>query len=162
VKLLGATCSELGFNYDPFGDSFTAYTPFAPQTAVTPADTEIYSEAAKGDFEFGAGPLPAWQAQFAAKLGELAQANGCRLVMLNIPVLADAAGPKLRERVFWPGIFKGDFWLVGLPPAKMFGGLTDQQLHWLFTNVGHLNKNGMMYFTPLITPALLQIYETRR
>jgi hypothetical protein len=161
VKLLGCTCSELGFNYDTLSDSFTAFTPFSPQTGATPADTEIFSSNVKNDFAFGNDPLPAWQTHFAAKLAELAQANRCKLVMLSIPVLADAPVTDLRERAFWPDIFKGSFWMVGVPPAKMFAGLTDQQLHWLFTNSGHFNKNGMQYFTPLITPALLQIYETQ-
>jgi hypothetical protein len=161
VKLLGCTCSELGFNYDTLSDNFTVFTPFSPQPGVTAADTKIYSSAAKNDFEFGNEHLPAWQAHFAAKLEELAQTNRCKLVMLHLPVLADAPVTGIRERAFWPDIFKGDFWLVGIPPAKLFAGLTDQQLHWLFTNSAHFNKNGMQYFTPLITPALLEIYETR-
>jgi hypothetical protein len=160
VKLLGCTCSELGFNYDKLGDHFTAFTPFTPQTAATSADTEIYSPAATNDFQLGREPLPAWQVHFAGKLSELAQTHGCRLVMLTIPVLADAPVAAIRERASWPEIFHGDFWMIGIPPAKLFAGLTDQQLHWLFTNSGHFNKNGMTYFTPLITPALLQIYET--
>jgi hypothetical protein len=161
AKLLGATCSELGFNYDKLSDNFTTFTPFTPRTAALPGDTEIYDLAAKNDFEFGKTPLPAWQSHFAGKLAELAQTNGCKMVMLNLPVLADAPVTTIRERTFWPDIFRDNFWLVGIPPAKLFGGLNDQELHWLFTNSGHFNKNGMQYFTPLITPALLQIYETR-
>lgn len=160
VKLLGATCSEVGFSYDTMGDHFTAFTPFVPHTGVTPADTEVYSRQAKNDFEFGASPLPEWQVHFASKLSELAQTNGCKMVMLHLPVLADASVPVIRERTFWPEIFKGDFSMIGIPPAKLFAGLNDQELHWLFTNIGHFNKNGMTYFTPLITPALLQIYES--
>jgi len=162
VKLLGCTCSELGFNYDTLSDNFTAFTPFIPHTGATPADTEIYSSGIKNDFEFGREPVPAWQAHFAGKLAELAQTNECKLVMLSLPVLADAPVTDIRERVFWPDFFKGAFWLVGIPPAKLFAGLTDGQLHWLFTNSAHFNKNGMQYFTSLITPALLQIYEGRR
>jgi len=160
VKLLGATCSELGFNYDTLSDNFTAFTPFVPHTGAKPSDTEVYSRGVKNDFEFGSASLPAWQLYFAGKLGELAQANGCKLVMLNLPVLADASVSTIRERVFWPEIFQDDFWMAGIPPAKLFAGLSDQQLHWLFTNSGHLNKNGMTYFTPLVCPALLQLYET--
>jgi hypothetical protein len=158
VKFLGTICAELGFNHD-LGVHFTDFTPFSPRTPVTPADTEIYSPAGSNDFEFGTEPLPAWQAHFAGVVANLARTNGCKMVMLNIPVLADAPEMVIRERTFWPRIFPGDFWLIGVPPAKLFGGLTDQELHWLFINSGHFNKNGMKYFTPLITPALLQIYE---
>ena len=161
VKLLGCTCSELGFNYAKLGDRFTAFTPFSPRTAVTPADAEIYSPGVKNDFEFGQEPLPAWQARFAGKLGELARTHGCKMVMLELPVLADAPVKTIQERAFWPEVFGGDLTMAGIPPAKLFAGLTDQELHWLFTNSGHFNKNGMAYFTPLITPALMQIYETR-
>lgn len=159
VKLLGCTCSELGFNYDTLSDSFTAFTPFTPHTGATPADTEIYSSTGKNDFEFGKTLLPAWQIHFARKLADLARTSQCKLVMLNIPMLADAPMTTIQERAFWPDIFGNNFWLVGVPPAKLFAGLTDQELHWLFTNSAHFNKNGMDYFTPLVTPALLQIYE---
>ena len=161
AMLLGCTRSELGFNYDPTGDNFTAFTPFTPQTSALATDVEIYSAEKKGDFDFGTGHLPDWQLSFARQLGELAQTNGCRLVMLNIPVLADAQVATLPERTFWPDVFRGDFWMVGIPPAKMFGGLSDQEVHRLYVNVAHLNKNGMTYFTGLVTPALLHIYETR-
>lgn len=162
VKLLGCTCSELGFNYDRFCDRFTAFTPFSPHTAATPADVEVYSPAVSDDFEFGHEPVPAWQAHFAGQLAKLAMANGCKLVMLNLPVLADAPVKTIRERAFWPEVFGGDLALAGIPPAKLFAGLTDQELHWLFFNPGHFNQNGMTYFTPLITPALLRIYEACR
>jgi hypothetical protein len=162
VKLLGCTRSELGFNYDALVDNFTAFRPFEPRTGATPADVEIYSAAGKNEFQFGKTPLPDWQIHFAQKLTELARKNGCKLVMLHIPVLSDASAKTIQERACWSEIFGGDFDLVGIPPAKLFAGLTDEQLHWLFTNSGHFNKNGMDYFTPLITPALFQIYEAHR
>jgi len=160
VKLLGCTCSELGFNYDPQADSFTKYTPYAPQTAASPADTEIYSPTAQTHFAFGRDPLPAWQVHFCHRLAELARTNHTRLVMLHIPVLADAPQATIAERAFWPDVFGTNLSMVGIVPAQLFGGLTDEQLHWLFTNSAHFNKNGMAYFTRLITPALLKLYET--
>ena len=98
--------------------------------------------------------------RFCREIADLARTHHTRLVMLNIPVLADASDTTLAERAFWPDIFGGDFSLIGVVPAKLFGGLTDEQLHWLFTNSAHFNENGMVYFTPLITPALLQIFST--
>ena len=159
VKLLGCTSSELGFNYDPLSDNFTSFQPFLPQTPATPADVELYSATGQNDFEFGTGSLPAWQFHFAKRLAELARTNYCKPVMLTIPVLADAPDKTIRERVRWEDLFGGDFNLVGIPPAKLFGGLSDEELHRLFTNIGHFNKNGQDYFTRLITPALLQLYE---
>jgi hypothetical protein len=160
VQLLGCTRSELGFNYDPHADSFTKFTPYTPQTKVSPADTEIYSPADPKHFVFGREPLPAWQVHFCREIADLARTHHTRLVMLHIPVLADAPDTTLAERAFWPDIFGRNFSLVGVVPARLFGGLTDEQLHWLFTNSAHFNENGMVYFTPLITPALLKLYET--
>jgi hypothetical protein len=160
VKLLGCTCSELGFNYDARSDAFTAFIPFKPATVVSPSDTEIYSPAATNDFEFSTTPLPDWQAHFAQLLAELARTNQCQLVLLSIPVLADAPVKTIRERARWPEVFGGDLRMIGIPPAKLFAGMSDEQLHWLFINPAHFNKNGMAYFTALITPALLRIYGT--
>lgn len=160
VKLLGATKSQLGFNYDTMSDNFTDFTPFTPHTGVTPSDTEVYSADHPGDFKFGDATLPAWQMAFATHLSELAAANSTRLVMITIPVLADATATNIQERVRWTDVFRGNFRLLGLPPTRLFNGLTDQQLHWLFTNRKHFNENGMTYFTPLVTPTLLKIYET--
>jgi hypothetical protein len=160
VKLLGCTRSELGFNYDSLSDHFTAFIPFVPPVAVTAADVEIYSPAGKNNFEFSHAPLPDWQVHFARKLAGLARENDCRLVMLSIPVLADAPVTAIRERAFWPEIFQADVSQIGISPARLFTGLSDEELHRLFTNAGHFNKNGMDYFTSLIAPGLIQLYET--
>ena len=159
VKLCGCTRSELGFNYDPMSDHFTAFTPFTPPTGVTPADVEIWPSAGKTHFQIDSAPLPAWQVHFARKLGELARANGCRLVMLHLPVISDADESALRERTDWTQIFGADFPLLGIPAIKLFGGLTNEERHRLFFNTAHFNANGMDYFTPLITPAIVQLYE---
>jgi hypothetical protein len=158
VKLLGCTRSELGFNYDRLSDHFTAFTPFVPRTLATSADVEVYAAGTKTSYDFTHEPLPAWQVHFARKLGELAHAHQCRLVVLNLPVLADAPQKTIRERACWPEVFQADLAMLGIPPAKLFDGLTDEKLHWLFTNSSHFNANGMDYFTPLITPALLEVF----
>jgi len=82
-------------------------------------------------------------------------------VMLHLPVLAEAESrsPVLTERMGWPEIFDGDFRLVGMPSSWLFGGLSDEQVRLLYGDPAHFNRNGQEYFTPLITPALFQIYE---
>jgi len=50
--------------------------------------------------------------------------------------------------------------LLGFPPQKLFAGLNDDEIRKLFAEPYHLNRNGQEYFTGLITPALLKIYET--
>jgi len=41
-------------------------------------------------------------------------------------VLADAPVPVIRERAFWPDLFQGEVAMIGIAPAKLFGGLTDE------------------------------------
>jgi hypothetical protein len=159
VKLLGATRSELGFATGSGGENFNAFTPFTPHTTAMPTDVEVYSSTEKNDFEFASTPLPAWQIHFARKLAKLAGTNGCQLAMLHLPVLADAPVTAIQERAYWPDVFQTQVTLIGISPAKLFAGLTDEQLHWLFTNGAHFNQNGMDYFTRLVTPTLLKIYE---
>ena len=164
VTRLGSLSYRRGFGLKPPADA-TALTAFQPATGVSLADVVEYSAARKSAdqgnaFEFSAVPLPAWQVHFCRQLAELFRQHHVRPVMLHLPVLAEARDPGLKERADWPQIFGGDFSLLGIPPAKLFHGLTDVQLHLLYGDPVHLNRNGQEYFTPLITPALLKIYES--
>ena len=49
--------------------------------------------------------------------------------------------------------------LVGVPAQQMFGSLTDAEILKLYSDQAHLNKNGQDYFTPLIAPVLINLYE---
>jgi len=160
VDSLGASSSELGFNPGaPLYDDYTPFVPFAPHTGARPADVCIYPPATNG-FEFSSQPLPAWQTHFARQLIALAREHNCRLVLLHIPTLDEAQSAVTEERNFWPEALGAEGVILGIPPAKLFGGLTDEEIRKLYLNTGHLNKNGVEHFTPLITPALLQIYDS--
>jgi hypothetical protein len=161
VKQLGCARAELGFDYNRTDVRPATFVPFQPHNGVTPADVQVYSGDKKNDFEFGRTPLPNWQAHFARKLGELTRLHHCRLVMLHLPVLAGASEKNIPERAFWPAVFQTDVPMLGIPAAKLFAGLTDEELHSLFVESLHMNANGMDYFTPLITPSLLQLYESK-
>jgi hypothetical protein len=49
--------------------------------------------------------------------------------------------------------------LMGIPGRQLFAGLTEAEINKLFCDSVHLNENGQKYFTPLITPALIQFHE---
>jgi hypothetical protein len=51
--------------------------------------------------------------------------------------------------------------MIGIPPAKVFSGMTPTDITKLFYDPNHWNKNGQEYFAKLITPALLKEYETQ-
>ena len=64
----------------------------------------------------------------------------------------------IQEREFWPDVLHADVTMMGIPPATLFAGLTDDDVRKLYYNPTHLNKNGQEYFTQIITPRLLEIY----
>jgi hypothetical protein len=158
---LGSFSYRRGFGLHPPAEA-TAFVEFKPATAITPGDTVVFSDATSTNFEFSTAPLPAWQLHYTRKLAALFREKNVQPVMLHLPVLAEVRSPVLAERADWPRIFDGDFKLVGIPPAKLFGGLCDNDVRKLFGDPVHFNRNGQEYFTSLITPALFQIYETTR
>jgi hypothetical protein len=157
---LGSTASELGFT-EIDADPTRPFYPFTPQNGVTADNAVIFSPTTQTNFSFASQPLPAWELHFMRLFADLARQHGTRLVLLNIPVLSDLSEPKLDERAFWPKIFGPNLVLLGVPPPRFFHGLTDADAHKLYFNPGHLNKNGQAYFTSLVLPDLLHIYETQ-
>lgn len=155
---LGSTTSELEFNQIDAKPP-VPFTSYIPETGATPADACIYSPATKTNFVFGIKPLPALDSHFLHQLGALARAHGTRLIFLHIPVLDEAQTPTINERAFWPDYLGSSLIMLGIPPARMFAGLTPSQAEKLYFNPTHLNKNGQEYFTTLILSSLLTIYN---
>jgi len=144
------------------------YTPFTPQGMAKPDDVCIYSGTNASHFEFLDEHLPVWQEHFARAFARTAKQHGCKLVMLTLPQLDTSRPATLREREFWPDFLNANVTMLGIPPAKFFEGISDGDIYRLYYNAGrrggafnsHLNGNGQPYFTHLVTPALLKIYET--
>lgn len=133
---------------------------YVPPTAARPADVCAFGPETKTNFQFATAPLAAWEVFFVKQFAGLTRGGRCQFVMLHLPVLSEVRATTLAERAFWPEIFTTNFALVGIPPAKLFGGLTDAGVRKLYADPVHFNQNGQEYFTTLITPALLQLYET--
>jgi hypothetical protein len=104
--------------------------------------------------------LPDWQLYFARKFAMLARAHGTRLMMLHLPTTREMRSPLINERVCWPDALNADISLVGIPPAELFTNLADGDVLKLYSDWGHLNQNGMEFFTRLITPTLLKAYDS--
>ena len=161
---LGSVAAQLICNSVADGLPFKLFT---PHTETSPADVCIYSTASQAGFQFLDKPLPAWQKHFAAKFGALAKEHGCKLVLLNLPQFDTNRSTVLWERFFWPDLFSNQLNIVGIQPARLWGGLSESDVYLLFGNVGHrnnayashLNQNGQKFFTQLITPALVKLYE---
>lgn len=155
AEQLGAFRSQLGFN-----NKRSDFSIFTPPPLVTPADTVIYGDATRDDFKFSGRPMRDYQLHFAGKLAKLCRENGTRLVILDLPVFQEREQEKILERGAWPELLGEPVSLVGIPGAKLFAGISEEDVPRFFYNKSHLNQNGQDRFTPLITPALLKLYAT--
>lgn len=152
-------CLSVRRGYTPNQMAIAApFVPFAPVTSASPADALVYSPATQTNFVFKQVPIPDWHASFAQKFAALMHEHDVKMVMLYLPLPAEVRFPAIPERTFAPDIF-GDMTRLGIPPAKMFGSLSDAEALKLFADPAHLNQNGQIYFTRLITPALIKLYE---
>jgi hypothetical protein len=133
-----------------------------PAGNVRTSDFSIYSPATKDRFTFSGTPTPEWQLQFARKFAALAKAHGARLVHLNL--CPEYAGGPVdtglnQERQFWPEALHTDVAMVGVPPGKLYSGIPDKDEAGLFYMLRHYNENGQQFYTRLVTPSLLQLYD---
>ena len=134
-------------------------TDFTPHSGITAEDARVYSDATKAGFHFSDRPIPAMQLAFVRKLGRLAQQYHTKIVFVNLPDFADRTQALIEENTNWPDAFQADVSIVGIAPATLLTGLSDDDIRKLYYNPTHFNQNGQNYFTPLITPSLIQIYE---
>lgn len=155
---LGAIYDPKGFTADYFNPHHASFVAYQPPAAST-GDALVYSASVKPSFAFSRAPLPPWHLQFAKRFAQLAQLYGCHLVLLNIPVYDQRRSPVILERAFWPDLMGANLAMLGVVPAKLFAGLPDEEVQKLFKDPVHFNRNGQQYFTQLITPALLRLYE---
>jgi hypothetical protein len=151
---LGSLAVQLGFGYSP---DFVSYK---PGNIAQPADACVYSPATRSKYQFAGLPAASLQLFFARKIAALAWEHQTKLVFLHFPNVAELGSTAIPERECWPDMLGRDVALVGVPAKTLFAGLLDADVRKLFCNADHLNQNGQEYFTPVITPALLQIYDS--
>jgi len=155
---LGSLVMRAGFGLSTYAEH-APFEEYTPSTSTTSADVLVYSPETRDSFNFKVGAVPEWQLHFARKFADLSEDRGCKLVLLHLPTMSEARSPVIQEKAFWPDIMHSDLTMVGIIPARLFAGLTDEDLYKLYGDMGHMNKNGQFYFTPLVTPSLLDIYE---
>jgi len=155
---LGSMSSLLGYGPDMVNLN-TNYTPYLPQTGVTPADILVYTPGTASSFSFSNQPWPVTQTYFAKQFGLLAKSHGCDLVALHMPQIAEKTSSVITESRDWADFMQAEVCLMGIPTGRLFAGLSDQEIKFLFVDPHHLNANGQQYFTSLIMPALTQFYE---
>ena len=145
---------DMGFNYGEFVD-------YTPVSQASPSDACICSSATDDKFRFSKEPMKPLQLHFAKKFAALARMHGTRLILLTLPRTWDKGAPFVQEREYWPEIMDSDVTMVGFPPSKLFSGMAPGDIEKLYYNEVHLNENGQKFFTKLITPTLLKLYEAQ-
>jgi hypothetical protein len=142
------------------------FASFSPKTRARTDDVCVFSPETRDQFEFSGPRTPGWQMSFAKKFADLAASREVKLVFLHLnPAYSnnETNSPLIQERECWPEVLGTNVVMMGIAPAKLYSGLDGSNLAKLFYTPDHLhyNENGEKFFTPLITPALLQIYENQ-
>ena len=133
-----------------------------PHGTARQSDACIYSEATKTNFQFSRQPVQPAQAAFCRKMAALAREHQVKLVYLHFTRTFERTSPVIESSAFWPEVFAGDVAMLGIPGAKLFAGITEETLtNKLYNDAVHLNRNGQKFFTPLVTPSLVQIYANQ-
>ena len=156
AELMGALTVETNAKPD------LPFVRFMPAGGVSTSDVCIYAPETKSRFSFSGTPTPEWQLHFARKFAELAKAHGTKLVELNL-LPQYAGGPVdtslIQEREFWPEALGAEVAMMGVPPGRLYSGIADQDMPRLFYMLSHYNMNGQQFYTRLITPSLLRLYD---
>lgn len=149
---LGALRVRLAYKISP---DFVRYHPVGE---ASPDDAVIHDAQTRGNYEFNGPPVPELQLHFIKKLALLCQEHGTQLVVLNTPQMAKCGQTAVSECLDWPAITGTNVSMIGIPPARLFAGLSNADLFKLFWDESHLNENGQDFFTRLITPALIKLH----
>jgi hypothetical protein len=156
---LGAFTAHMGFRNSP-GSEPEPFVNFAPDTGVQPSAVCVYSPVKGTEFFSWGEPLPPMQLHFMQKLAALTQEHGCKLVVVHIPTFDE----RRSNRISMPKNLAGlqpEVTIAGIPPATLFDGLTDDEIRELYSDSVHLNENGQKFFTTLMLPTLMKLYETQ-
>jgi len=157
ARRLGSVAAQRGYNAD-FG-VYEPFTSFHPEIGAKPGEVRVYSESTRDTWTFQNNPLPVWQTHFARQFAALAEQHQCRLVLLHIPQIAESPAT-IPEREFWPDYLSANITMVGIPFQQLTSGMTPEEVRQLYFDPKHFNQNGQEFYTSILTPTLLQLYET--
>jgi hypothetical protein len=133
--------------------------PFEAYVPPVPAELRFQNALSSSHFEPSGAWVSPMQIIFLRKLAALATEHEVKFAYLHVPLSTEMHATQYRETVWWPDFFGKDLPMIGIPPALLFAGLSDEEILKMYYEYRHLNENGQKYFTPIITPALIQVYE---
>lgn len=150
---LGALRAETGWGLDP-----AAFEKFDPQPPFATASDLTYSPATREQFEFTNERIPFYQNHYLKKLVELLKSKQVPLMMINVPQHTERRNAKAIEIQNWSETLGFEVPLIGIPPATLFAGLSEEEIKRLYYNE-HMNINGNGFFTRAILPGILEVYD---
>lgn len=148
---LGARFDRRGY----FGDRYQA---FRPEPPALEADKITHRRCAPPACRLYAEPLPEYQMHFVRLMGALLREHGVPAIILHVPQANERHATAVEERVDWFALMGPGATLIGVPPAQLFRGLTDDEIKRFYVS-DHFNENGAVFFTKAILPALLQRFR---
>ncbi len=122
------------------------------------AADSVYDPSKQNQYRFTHTPMTEYQTFFLKKLTAMAKDKNISLIVLNIPMLHEAEENQISEREDWSRYFGITLSMVGMSPAKLFGGLKIDQIKIFYSDDHHLNPNGTDYFTQAVIPGILKSY----
>jgi hypothetical protein len=149
--------STLGARFETRGYYGAPFEPFRPDPPQIDASEMIFSPSSASSYRFFDEPLPPYQTHFAKLIGALLAAYDLPAIVLHIPQANELTADVVEERVNWLELTGVSGPMVGIPPARLFAGLTNDEIRRLFVS-DHFNENGTIYFTRAVTPALLRAF----
>jgi hypothetical protein len=99
--------------------------------------------------------LSTYQEHFLRLVFALLQKHEVKVTIVHVPLWTERHKTSVDERMFWPEVFRMPMAIVGVPPATLFKGMTNEEIAQFYYNE-HLNANGARLFTRTITPALVK------
>jgi len=147
---LGAMLAPVGYLGAPF-------VPDDRDTEPASADELVYSPDQQGWFHFSGAKLGTYESHFVHLMLELLKQKGVNVIFLHVPLFEERKLAQVEELRPWPSEL-GMGSLVGIPPTRLFRGLTDREIEHFYKD-SHLNANGARRFTRAIWPALLRHHD---
>lgn len=150
--------ATLGARLDKRGYYGAPYERFRPPPPIIEAEEMIFGRATSASFRFFDEPMPPYQMHFARRIASLLDEHEVPAVLLHVPQANEITSEVVEERMEWIDATGISATLVGVPPARLFAGFTHEETLRFFSS-DHLNENGAIYFTRVVAPALLRVFE---
>lgn len=151
---LGANKVEVGMGDDP--EKFSRFVPPAP---VFASDELLLTEATRAEFQFTNEELPKYQEHYLNELVDFLRTQKVPLVVLNVPQYNERSNGRVIERFDFAARFDPSIPLIGVSPARLFNGLSAEEIERLHGDRYHFNANGNEFFTSAVMPALIDVFD---